>query len=74
MKIPQNPGKICVNFDKMCENFRKIALRALILQKWRPKSKSRCFFFLEVIFLQLFFGQVRGNLGKFGGNLGKNGA
>jgi len=43
----------------MCENLRKIALCALILQKWRPNSKCRRFFFLEVIFLQFFFGQVR---------------
>jgi len=28
----------------MCENLYKIALCALILQKWRSKSKCRCFF------------------------------
>jgi len=46
-----------------------MALCALILQKWRPKSKCRCFFVLEVMFLQFFFGQVReiwASLGKFG--------
>jgi len=42
----------------MYEDLRKIALCALILQKWCPKSKCRRFFFLEVVFLQFFFGQV----------------
>jgi len=64
--IPQNPGKICINLSKMYENLRKIALCVVILQKWRRKSKCRRSFFLEVMFLQFFFGQVRGNLGKNG--------
>jgi len=53
----------------MCENLHKIALCALILQKWHPKSK--CFFGGHYFFV--FFGQVRGNLaqawGKFGQKL-----
>ena len=62
------------DLGKMCENLRKIASCALILQKWRPKSKCRRFYFLEVMFFQFFFWKVRGNLGKFEGNLGINGA
>ena len=85
----ENSGKICVNLGKMCENrfmcfdftkkrfmcfdFTKIALCTLILQKWR-RNQSADVFFLEVMFFQFFFGQVKGNLGKFAGNLGKNGA
>jgi len=42
--------------------------------KMAPELKVQTFLFLEVMFLQFFFVQVRGNLGKFGGNLGKNGA
>jgi len=49
----------------MCFDFTKMA----------PEIKVQTFFFfLEVMFLQFFFGQFRRNLGKFGGNLGKNGA
>ena len=48
----------------MCFDFTKMA----------PEIKMQTFIFLEVMFLQFFFGQVRGNMGKFGGNLGKNGA
>jgi len=29
----------------MCENLRKIAVCALILQQWRRNWKCRCFFF-----------------------------
>jgi len=39
-----------------------------------PEIKVQTFLFLEIIFFQFFFGQVRGNLGKLGGNLRKNGA
>jgi len=42
----ENPGKICGNLDKMCEKLRKIALCALILQKWHLKCRR----FLEVMF------------------------
>jgi len=49
----------------MCFDFTKMA----------PKITVKKFlFFLEVMFLQFSFGQVRGNFGKFGGKLGKNGA
>jgi len=37
-----------------------------------PEIKVQTFLFLEVMFLQFFLGQVKGNLGKFGVNLGKN--
>jgi len=73
----KNPLKSGKNLCKFGQNVRQPwqnRLCALILQKWRPKSKCRRLFFLEVMFLQFFFGQVRGNMGKFGGNLGKNGA
>ena len=56
----------------MYENVRKIAVCALILQKWHPKSKCRPF--LRSSLHLVFFGQVRGNLRKFGGTLSKNGA
>jgi len=39
-----------------------------------PEITVQTFLFLEVMFLQFSFGQVRGNLNKFGGNLSKNGA
>ena len=48
----------------MCFDFTKMA----------PESKLQTLLFLEVMFLQFFFGQVRGNLGKLGWNLGKPGA
>jgi len=47
----------------MLENHRKIAVCALILQKWHPKSKRRrafCYFFL-VVFL---FCSFRASLGE----------
>jgi len=56
----------------MCENLRKIAVCALISQKWRLNSK--CILFWEVMFLLYRFRASWGNLSKFGGNLGKNGA
>jgi len=31
-----------------------------------PEIKVKTFLFFEVMFLQFFFRQVRGNLGKFG--------
>jgi len=49
----------------MCENLRKIALYALILQKWRPKSRCRRFLFWRSCFFSYFSGK---------GNFGKNGA
>jgi len=46
----ENPGKICRSLGKMCDKLRKIAVFALILQKWHPKSKCRrLFIFLEVM-------------------------
>jgi len=48
----------------MCFEFTQMA----------PEIKVQTFLFLEVMFLQFFFGQVRGNLGKFVGNLWENGA
>ena len=41
----------------MCFEFTQMA----------PEIKVQTFLFLEVMFLQFFFGQVRGNLGKFVG-------
>jgi len=67
----ENPRKICGNLGKICENVRKIAIRALILQKkWYPKNgiqneSADVFFRGQSCFLFLF-GQVRGNLGKNG--------
>ena len=57
---------MCLNLGKMCENLRKIALWALILQKCLLKSNCRRFVFSEVMFLKFFIRQVRGNLGKNG--------
>jgi len=54
---------------KMPEYLRKIAVYALILQK----SAGLCFCWRSSFYLVLF-GIVRGNLTKFGGYLGKNGA
>jgi len=66
----ENPGKICENLGKMCENLRKIVLCALILQKWRPKSKCRRF---HVFWRSCFFSSFSDKLreiwevwGKFG--------
>ena len=60
-----------------CVNLRKIAVHALILQKWHPKILFFFFgnhlFILEIMH-SVIFGQVKGNLGKFWCNLGKNGA
>jgi len=42
----------------MCENLRKIALCALILQKRRPNSKCRRFSFFEVMFSGFFSGKL----------------
>jgi len=47
----------------MCFDFTKMAHEITV----------QLSYFLEVMFLQVSFGQVRQNLGKFGGNLGKNG-
>jgi len=55
---PTQKIMFCVNLGKMYENLRKIALCALILQKWRSKSKYRRFFFWEVMFLQFFSGKL----------------
>jgi len=67
VKFPWNPGQNYGNLGKMCENLRKITICALILQKWHPQLRCRRFWFFEgYVFL--------GNLGKFGGTLGKNGA
>jgi len=51
----------------MCENLRKIAFCALILQKWRPKSKCRRFFFWMSYFLSSFSGK----LGEIWASLGE---
>jgi len=57
-------GKICVN---LC----KIAVCALMLQKWHPKWKwRRVFFVWKSCFDLVVFGQVRRNLGKLGWNWG----
>jgi len=63
VKILQNPRKTCGNLGKMYENHRKIAVCALILQKWHPKWKCRRFFFGDCVCFCSFFGHVR-NLGK----------
>jgi len=42
-----NPGKICGNLGKMCENLHKIVWCALI-KKWRPKWKCRHFFSVKL--------------------------
>jgi len=55
-------GGASANLGKMCENLRKIALCALILQKWHPKSKCRRFF--HFFGSHVFFGQVGRDLGK----------
>ena len=68
-KITENPGKICGNFGKICENVSQIAVCALILQKWHPKSKCRrffSFFFWNSCFYLVLFGQVRVNMGENG--------
>jgi len=49
----------------MCENLGKIALCALILQKWRSKSKYRRFFFWRLFFFSYFSGK----LGEIWGSL-----
>ena len=71
-KSGQNPWKFGQNLWKFGKNmwkaFRKITVYALILQIWHPT------FCLKVVFLFKWFRQVRGNLGKCGWNLGKNGA
>jgi len=41
----------------MCENLRKIAVCALILQKWHPKSKCR-HFFGDHVSLKFFSGKL----------------
>jgi len=62
MKIREKSLKIRTksveNLGKMCKNLRKIALYALILQKWRPKSKCTRVFFLEFMFLSSFSGKL----------------
>ena len=63
----ENPGKICGNLGKMCEHLRKIALCALILQKWHPKSKCTLFLFWR----SCFFSPFRASQGKFGQVWGK---
>jgi len=42
--------------------------------KMAPEIKVQTFLFLEVMFFQFVFGQVKGNLSKFEGNLSRNGA
>jgi len=52
-------GKICGNFGKICETVCKIAVCALILQKWHPKSRCRCFFsFIGHVFVLFFSGKL----------------
>jgi len=53
-------GKICGSFAKMCEYLHNIAVYALILQK------SADLFLLDVMYLLVVFGELKGNLGKFG--------
>jgi len=55
----------------MCENLRKITVCALNLQKMAPEIEVQTISF-EVTFSFNAFRQVRGNLGKFRRNLGKN--
>jgi len=62
------------NLSKICVNLCKIAVCALILQKWHPNWKWRCFFHGKSCFNLVVFGQVRRSLGKLGWNLGKKGA
>ena len=55
----ENPGKICGNFGKICKTVRKIAVCALILQIWHPKSRCRCFFsFIGHVFVLFFSGKL----------------
>jgi len=74
--IGENPGKICGIWQNlwkpwqncyMCFSFTKLA----------PKITVQTFFifyFCRSLFCLVLFGKVRGNLGKFDRNLGKNGA
>jgi len=55
----------------MCENLRKIAVCTLMLQKMAPRIKALTIF-LRTGFYLAFFRQVKGNMGTFMGNLGKN--
>jgi len=72
VKIRAKSEEICA---KICVNLRTITVRALILQKWHPKNYFLfgIFFWKSCINL-VIFGQLKENLGKFWGNLGKNGA
>jgi len=72
-----HPLKSGKNLCKFKQNVWKPSRNRFVyfdFTKWRPKWKCRRFFLLEVMFCSVFFEQVRGNLGKFGENLGKNGA
>ena len=73
IKIPWNPGKICRNLSKMCEPLHNRCM-CFDFAKMAPKIKVQTFFWGESSFYLVLFGQVRGILCKFGGNLGKNGA
>ena len=56
---------------KCVKTFAKSLYVLWIYKKWHPKSKCRRFL-LRSRFHLMLFGQVRGNLGKFRRNLGKN--
>jgi len=62
----------------MFEYLRKIAVCALIFLFYKngtPNQSADVFrFFWRSCFYLVLFGQIRGILGKFGGNLGKYGA
>ena len=59
VKIRKKSG----NLGKMCENVRKIAACASILQKWHRNESGDVFFWRSYFYLAVF-GKVRRNLGK----------
>ena len=70
----ENPGKICGEIRAKCVNTFAKSLYVLWFYKNSTPNKSANVFLWRSCFYLVLFGQVRGNLGKFGENLGKNGA
>ena len=74
VKIPLKFGQYLCKFGQNVWKPSQNRFLCFDFTKMAPEIKVQTFLFLDVIFPQFFFGQVRGNLGKFGGNLDKNGA
>ena len=62
----ENPGKICGNLGKLCENVRRIAVCALKFQKWHPESKCRRLLWRSSLYLVIL-----GKLGEIWASLGE---